>query len=90
MGSESGFSSSSSVTRLHQLKPGEQAVIVAVHGETRAVARIHSLGFLPGRRVAHSHTALFGDPVAYLVDGQKIAMRRQEAQYIEIQPIAEP
>jgi len=42
MDSESGLSSGA--MRLHELKPGEQAVILAIHGETRAVARIHSLG----------------------------------------------
>ena len=73
--------------RLSDLRQLEFARIRAVHGETHTVARIFSLGFLPGRQVRHSHTALLGDPRAYLVDGQIIAMRRADASCVEIEEV---
>lgn len=71
--------------RLNTLKRGQSAHIVAIHGESDTVTRLHALGFLPGKRVSHRNTAPLGDPVAYEIDGQKISMRRADAGLIEIE-----
>lgn len=69
---------------LEQLQNGIATRIKWVHGESDSATRLHALGVLPGRRIERRNTALFGDPVAYSVDGQKISMRRSEASLVEI------
>jgi Fe2+ transport system protein FeoA len=43
------------------------------------------MGLLPGREIRRENTAPLGDPVAYLMDGEKISIRRAEAQTVEIE-----
>jgi len=73
---------------LDKLRRGLVGRIVELHGEDDRVARLHSLGFLPGREVRHQNTAPLGDPVAYEIQGQKICMRRNEASLVQIEVVS--
>ena len=70
---------------LSDLKRGLRARVVAIHGESDVVSRLHALGVLPGSAVRHANTAPLGDPVAYEVDGQKIGIRRADVACVEIE-----
>lgn len=71
---------------LDQLGRGRSARILAVRGDDEnSAARLHALGFLPGRKVRHRNTAPLGDPRAYELDGQKVSLRRKEAALVEIE-----
>ncbi len=69
---------------LDRIPKGCSATVIAVHGDNASAARLYALGFLPGRTVTHRNTALFGDPNAYEVDSQKIALRASEARLVEV------
>lgn len=70
---------------LQGLRCGLSGKIIALHGDSDSVTRLHALGFLPGRTIRHRNTAPLGDPVAYEINGQKISMRRSEACLVEIE-----
>jgi len=68
---------------LDQLLPGQKAMIVTVTGP--AQRRLMDLGFVPGCSVEAVQESPWGDPVAYLVCGAVIALRRRDARYILVQ-----
>lgn len=70
--------------RLSDLKRGQTAMVLRIHGESDTVTRLYALGLLPGSRIRHTNTAPLGDPVAYLIEGQKISMRRADSICVEI------
>lgn len=69
---------------LSDLRQDETAMIKAIYGDQIA-ARLSAMGFLPKKSVKKCQTALFGDPSCYLVDGQKICLRIEEAELVEIE-----
>lgn len=75
--------------RLGELKPGDQARIVAIDSEGNAAelaARLMEMGLLEGSQVALVHEAPFGgDPIAVRVRGALIALRRGEANQIWVE-----
>ncbi|MBI2604759.1 MAG: ferrous iron transport protein A [Deltaproteobacteria bacterium] len=73
--------------RLGELKKGERATIVRVTeaAETGLARRMLEMGLLEGSRVELVHEAPFGgDPVAVRARGALIALRRNEANFIEV------
>ncbi len=76
---------------LGELKKGQSAVIVQVHqknGQEDMALRLLQMGLLEGARVDLVHEAPFGaDPIAVRVRGSLIALRRQEANIVEISPL---
>lgn len=73
--------------RLGELKRGEKAKILSVNGSDRAlVQRMMEMGLLEGCTVELVHEAPFGgDPIAIRVRGALIALRRNEANLIEVE-----
>jgi len=72
---------------LEELRQRRSARIVALHGNSDSVTRLHALGFLPGRKLRHRNTAPLGDPVAFEIHDQRISMRRAEARVVEIEKL---
>lgn len=72
-------------TTLNNLRGNRWGKIVAVHGEGDQTARLHALGFLPGKKVRHRNTAPLGDPAAYELENQKVSLRSAEASLVEIE-----
>lgn len=77
---------------LSKLRPGERAVIVRmksiIMGEKRR--RLSDLGFVKGGEVRVYMDSPLGHPVAYLVRDTAIALRRDQADHILVQPIKSP
>ncbi|GAB4309112.1 MAG: FeoA family protein [Phototrophicales bacterium] len=69
---------------LDQLQIGQKAVVkrLSVDGINRR--RLMDLGILPGTQLQAEMRSPLGDPVAYRVRGALIALRREQAQQIEI------
>jgi ferrous iron transport protein A len=86
----SSTNTSSVKTRfLGQLNPGATAKIISVgnFGECDAelVRRLLEMGLLEGAEVEVLHQAPFGgDPLAVRVRGSVVALRRNEANYVEV------
>lgn len=78
----------SSIADLGSLKKGDRGVICRVGNETtdpRLVERFLEMGFVEGSEVEVAHEGPFGgDPFAVRVRGVLVALRRKEAQAIEV------
>jgi Fe2+ transport system protein FeoA len=73
--------------KLGSLSKGTHAVIVRVGRESTdftLVKRLLEMGLLEGSTVEVAHEAPFGDPIAVKVRGGMIALRRSEADLIEV------
>lgn len=75
--------------RLGELKKGESGMIRGHSKESsheNLVGRLLEMGLLEGAQVELIHEAPFGkDPIAVRVRGALIALRRQEANLIEVE-----
>ena len=70
--------------RLSELRSSEQGVIVKVYGHGSFRKRITEMGFVRGKCVTVIKNAPFQDPVEYEIMGYHIALRKSEAQLIEV------
>lgn len=71
-------------TKLSELEIGKDANVVAVHGQTAVSKRLMEMGVVPGVAVKVIKSAPFGDPIEVRVRGYKLAVRRNEAQAVEV------
>lgn len=69
---------------LHQLRPGQEAVIVSVGGHAGLRRRYLEMGLVRGETVRVERVAPLGDPVAYSIKGYRLALRREEASQIQV------
>jgi DtxR family Mn-dependent transcriptional regulator len=75
-----------STERLSDLKPGEKAVVSGLAPGCRGSERRRflDLGILPGTAIEAEMISPSGDPTAYRVRGALLALRREQAEFIEI------
>lgn len=69
---------------LANLQIGVAAKVKNVLGNNRISKRLMEMGIIPGVTVKVIKTAPFGDPIEIRVRGYNLAMRRNEAEAIEI------
>ncbi len=72
--------------RLDLLRPGESAEVVDLAPEVQGPQRrrLLDLGVLPGTRITAEFRSASGDPIAYLIRGALVALRRPQAHGIYI------
>ncbi|MDE6543273.1 MAG: 50S ribosome-binding GTPase, partial [Muribaculaceae bacterium] len=70
--------------RLSDLKTGEEAVIIRLHGYGAFRKRVMEMGLVKGRKIKAVLTAPLNDPVKYRLMGYEISLRRNEAKMIEV------
>lgn len=74
--------------KLGKLKKGERALIAHVGGAEFSmdfVERLLEMGLLEGSMIEVVHEAPFGgDPIAVRIRGSLVALRRQEADAVEV------
>lgn len=71
--------------KLDSLNVGQKAVIQKTDGPVDLCRRLLEMGFLEGSEVEVMHVApISHDPMAVKVRGTLIALRRQEAKWIEV------
>lgn len=75
---------------LDMLKMGETAIVKKINNVDTERRRLLDLGILPGTRIENVMPSPLGDPVAYRVRNSTVALRRAQAQLIEIQEIEKP
>ena len=63
---------------------GSAARVVAVNGTSRITRRLMEMGVIPGVSLQVLKAAPFGDPIEVRVRGYNLAMRRSEADAIEV------
>ena len=69
---------------LTDLPIGKDARVIAVNGAGRVTTRLLEMGVIPGVTVQVIKMAPFGDPIEIRVRGYSLAMRRSEADAIEV------
>lgn len=69
---------------LRDVKVGEQAVVVKLHGEGAVKRRIMDMGLTKGTEVLIRKLAPLGDPIEVNVRGYELSIRKADAQMIEI------
>ncbi len=58
--------------------------VIAVKGASRITRRLMEMGVIPGVAIKVIKTAPFGDPIEVRLRGYRLAMRRNEADSIEV------
>ena len=72
---------------LASLKAGEKVVIDAVDTQDPLVRRLMTLGLVEGVEVEHATSALGGDPIEFIMFGQAISLRREQARAFSVSPL---
>lgn len=70
--------------KLSQLKENQTATIRFVDKNCGFVRRFFDMGFTEGSRVKCTNIGLCGTPIAFLVCGSKIALRKKDADWIKV------
>ena len=70
---------------LKQVKIGEMAKVVKLHGEGAVRRRILDMGVTKGVDVYVRRVAPLGDPIEVMVRGYELSLRRVDADMIEVE-----
>jgi ferrous iron transport protein A len=71
--------------RLNELRPGERAVLRALHISGAARRRLRDLGLVEGAELQCLGRSPLGDPAAYALCGAAIALRDRDSSKIEVE-----
>lgn len=74
----------SKTTHLHLLRPGQRATITKINGASALRRRFIEMGIVKGETILIERHAPLGDPIEYLVKGYHLALRKEEANQIEV------
>ena len=69
---------------LREVKVGESASVVKLHGEGAVKRRIMDMGITKGVSVHVRKVAPLGDPVEVTVRGYELSLRKADAEMIEV------
>lgn len=70
---------------LKDVKVGETAVVVRLHGEGAVKRRIMDMGLTRGTEVHVRKVAPLGDPMELTVRGYELSVRKADAEMIEVE-----
>ncbi|MDY4139192.1 MAG: FeoA family protein [Eubacteriales bacterium] len=70
---------------LKDVRVGESAVILRLHGEGALKRRIMDMGLTKGTEVYVRKVAPLGDPLELTVRGYELSLRKGDAELIEVQ-----
>lgn len=70
---------------LREVKVGESASVVKLHGEGAVKRRIMDMGITKGVNVHVRKVAPLGDPVEVTVRGYELSLRKADAEMIEVE-----
>jgi ferrous iron transport protein A len=69
--------------RLSEVEPGRTVRVVGITGGPKA--RLLTMGVTPGAVVKVVKRAPLGDPIEIEVRGYKLSLRKEEADYVEVE-----
>lgn len=72
---------------LRDVKVGQTAVVVRLHGEGAVKRRIMDMGITKGVEVFVRKVASLGDPIEVTVRGYELSLRKADAEMIEVTEI---
>ncbi len=71
--------------KLTNIPSGESAKVIRISGNNQITKRLMEMGVVPGVSVRMIKSAPFGDPLEISLRGYHLAMRKSEADQIEVQ-----
>lgn len=74
-------------SRLCDISPGDTAVVSGMYAEGSIRRRLRDMGLVEGAEVECLMKSPLGDPVAYLIKGAVIALRREDAASVTVEGI---
>ena len=77
------------MARLSDIGVGEEGVISHIEGSGAFRARLSEMGFVAGKSVRKLFTAPTGNPIVFELMGSQVALRKSEAESIQIADAAE-
>ena len=69
---------------LKDVKVGQGATVIKLHGEGAVRRRIMDMGVTKGAEIYVRKLAPLGDPLEVTVRGYELSIRKADAQYIEV------
>ena len=69
---------------------GSQCRIVAIQEHSDSLLRLMEMGLIPGSRVVIERTAPLNSPFSIRLPGCTLAVRREDARHILVQPLSAP
>ena len=69
--------------KLSELKPGQEATILAFAGEDISI-KLMEMGLVPGETILLEQVAPLGDPISVLVAGYHLSLRLNESENIVV------
>jgi ferrous iron transport protein A len=72
------------ICSLDKLLPGEKGLITSFNDEENAL-KFMEMGCTPGEKITMDSIAPLGDPIAVIVSGYKLSMRKSEAALINVE-----
>ncbi len=70
---------------LKQIKIGDTAKVVKLHGEGAVKRRIMDMGITKGVEIKVRKVAPLGDPIEITVRGYELSIRKEDAEKIEVE-----
>ncbi len=70
---------------LKQVKIGDSATVVKLHGEGAVKRRIMDMGITKGVEITVRKVAPLGDPIEVTVRGYELSLRKADADMIEVE-----
>ena len=70
---------------LKNVRVGQTATVVKLHGEGPVRRRIMDMGITKGVEIYVRKVAPLGDPMEIMVRGYELSLRKQDAQMIEVE-----
>ncbi len=70
---------------LKQVKIGESAKVIKLHGEGAVKRRIMDMGITKGVEISVRKVAPLGDPIEVTVRGYELSLRKADADMIEVE-----
>ena len=70
---------------LRDLKVGDTAKVINIHGEGKVKRRIMDMGITKGTEVYVRKVAPLGDPVEVTVRGYELSLRKDDADILEME-----
>lgn len=72
---------------IFNLNPGEKGIISSIHGNTKLTKRLSALGCIEGTAIEFKRKAPLGDPVIINFRGFDLAIRKKDAECINLKRI---
>ncbi|MBE6541170.1 MAG: ferrous iron transport protein A [Ruminococcaceae bacterium] len=70
---------------LKQVKVGDTAKVVKLHGEGAVRRRIMDMGITKGVEIYVRKVAPLGDPIEVMVRGYELSLRKDDADMVEVE-----